>query len=320
MRLPRLFTCLLSVIVSPAVLFAASAPPAEFVVPGEKIFTESITSTPDGRVIIGGIAARTIFIVKPGATTAEPWIKPDNETTLGVFGVFADAGADTLWACFSSFPGPKDAPQAPSTLKAFDLETGRLKARYPLPTAGAFCNDIAVGSDSTAYVSDTASMEVVRLRRGSTQLEVWAGNGGFGAKGGILDGISVLGNRLFVNTLNTSKLFVVPIDADGKAGAITEVKLDRAINRPDGMRAFGKDSVLIVEGGGPGALSRITISGNSGQVTPLKEGFPDGPVAVTVVGTTAYVLEGQLKLLFGPPDPSAPSKPFHATAVEVGNP
>jgi hypothetical protein len=163
-------------------------------------------------------------------------------------------------------------------------------------------------------------MEVVRLRRGSTQLEVWAGNGGFGAKGGILDGISVLGSRLFVNTLNTSKLFVVPIDADGKAGAITEVKLDRAINRPDGMRAFGKDSVLIVEGGGPGALSRIKISGNSGQVTPLKEGFPDGPVAVTVVGTTAYVLEGQLKLLFGPPDPSAPSKPFHATAVEVGNP
>jgi hypothetical protein len=160
----------------------------------------------------------------------------------------------------------------------------------------------------------------VRLRSGSGQLEVWAGNGAFGPKGGILDGISVLGNRLFVNTLSTSKLFAVPIEADGKAGTITEVKLDHPINPPDGMRSFGSDGVLIIEGGGPGALSRIKITAESGQVTPLKQGFPDGPVAVTVVGTTAYVLEGQLKMLFGPPDPNAQSKPFRATAVEVGNP
>ena len=163
-------------------------------------------------------------------------------------------------------------------------------------------------------------MEVDRLAPGSHQLEVWAGNGGFGPKGGVLDGISVLGNRLFVNTLETNKLFTVPIEADGKAGAITEMKLDRAIHNPDGMRSFGKDSVLIVEGGGKGWLSRIKINGDSGQVTPLKEDYPDGAVSVTVVGTTAYVLEGQLSALFGPPDPHRVEKPFHATAVEVGNP
>src|SRR5262249_52901910 len=100
----------------------------------------------------------------------------------------------------------------------------------------------------------------------------------------------------------------------------TEVRLDHPINRPDGMRSFGSDSVLIIEGGGSGALSRIKITADSGQVTSLKQGFPDGPVAVTVVGTTGYVLEGQLKMLFGSSDPSAQSKPFHATGVEVGNP
>jgi hypothetical protein len=98
---------------------------------------------------------------------------------------------------------------------------------------------------------------------------------------------------LYVNTLNTSKLFMVPIGADGKAGGITEVKLDRAVDRPDGMRKFGEDSVLITKGGGVGHLSKIKLSGDSGQVTTLKEGHPDGPVSVTVVGTTAYVLEGQ---------------------------
>lgn len=102
--------------------------------------------------------------------------------------------------------------------------------------------------------------------------------------------------------------------------AITEVKLDHAIHNPDGMRSFGKESVLIVEGGGNGWLSRIKIVGDWGQVTPLQEGDPDGAVSVTVVGTTAYVLEGQLSALFGPPDPQRVSKPFHATPVEVGNP
>ena len=58
---------------------------------------------------------------------------------------------------------------------------------------------------------------------------------------------------------------------------------------------------------------------NSGKVSTLKEGFPGGPVAVTVVGSTGYVLEGQLGLLFRP-DPNAKSQPFHAIAVPVGKP
>lgn len=109
-------------------------PPAELAIPGEKIYPESLTSIADGRVIIGSIVARTIFVVKPGSATAEPWIRPDNETTLGVYRVFADEKSNTLWACFSSIPGPHESAQAPSVLKSFDLKTGALKSRYPLPT------------------------------------------------------------------------------------------------------------------------------------------------------------------------------------------
>jgi hypothetical protein len=40
-----------------------------------------------------------------------------------------------------------------------------------------------------------------------------------------------------------------------------------------------------------------------------------------VVGTTAYVLEGQLSALFGPAGgTSTVTLPFHASAVEVGRP
>lgn len=296
--------------------------PAEIVVPGARIYPESLTSTSEGRVIIGSIVARTIYSAKPGVAKAEAWIQPDAEKTLGVYGVFADERANTLWACFSSIPGKQEGAQAPAVLKTFDLKTGALKAKYPLPTAGAFCNDIAVDAKGTAYISDTENMEVVRLVKGNSKLEVWAGNGGFGPKGGVLDGISVLGSRLYVNTLETNKVFTVLIGSDGKAGTISEVKLDRAIENPDGMRSFGSDGVLIIEGGGKGRLSRIKFSGDasSGQVTPVKEPYPDGPVAVTVVGTTAYVLEARLGEIFGPAGTPVLDKPFHATAVEVGKP
>jgi glucose/arabinose dehydrogenase/mono/diheme cytochrome c family protein len=107
---------------------AMKAPAAERITPGEKMFPESLTSTKDGRVIVGTITGRTIFVVKPGSSTAEPWIQPDGETTLGVYGVFADEKHDTLWACFSSFFGTHKRPQAPSVVKAFDLQSGVLKA------------------------------------------------------------------------------------------------------------------------------------------------------------------------------------------------
>jgi hypothetical protein len=290
---------------------------AAMTIPGQRVFPESITSA-GGRLIIGSIAHREILEVKPGASAATPWIAADDAAGAGVYGVFADDRSHTLWACFSEFPGAHGG--GASMLKAFDLASGALKARYVLPGRDAFCNDIAVGPDGTAYVSDTNNMQIDRLARPAASLEVWAGNGAFGPRGGILDGVSVLGNRVIVNTLETSKIFAVVIATDGKAGAISEVKLSRPILEPDGMRAFGKDSVLLVESGGPGRLSKLTLHGNTGEVTTLKEGYPQGPVSVTVVGASAYVLEGQLDLLFGKGTEDRPTQPFHATAVEVGAP
>ena len=308
-----------------------AAAPAEISIPGERIFPESLTSTSDGSVIIGSIVARTIFRAKPGAEHADPWIAPGTDGLQSIFGVFADNRSNTLWACSNPFGPPFSSAAAaqppPAALFAFDLKTGSSRAHYPFPTAGAFCNDIAIGPDGTVYATDTNNMEVVRLKKGATGLERWAGDGAFGPKGGVLDGISVLGHTVLVNTLATSKLFSVPIKSDGGAGEVVELKLDRPIERPDGMRSFGKDGVLVVEGGAGGRLSRVRLHGADASVTTVKEGFPDGPVSVTVVGSTAYVLEGQLAILMrrtpdpaSAPAPSPSPRPFHATSVDVGKP
>ncbi len=305
---------------------AQAAPPAHIVVQGERIFPESLTSASDGTVIIGSIAQRAIYRAPPGSALAVQWIKPGTDGMQSIFGVLADDASNTLWACSNSFgpPQPGTAP-AHAVLYAFDLQTGASKGHYPFPAAGSFCNDISVGPDGTAYATDTNNMEVVRLKKGGAQLDEWVGNGAFGPRGGIVDGIVVLDGRVIVGTLATSKLFSVPVEPDGNAGPVTEVTLDQPLARPDGIRRFGRNGLLLAEGGSGGRLTRVILNGDTGTVTTIRQGFPDGPVAVTVVGTTAYLLEGQLSsLMRRAPDPPGPAggtpKPFRATAVQVGTP
>ncbi len=308
--------------------FAAHAtPPATILVPGERIFPESLTSSADGAVIVGSILQHAIFRAAPGAARAQLWIRPGAGGLQNVFGVFADDRSATLWACSNNFvPGGAGAPSSPGALHAFDLRTGAPKGRYVFPTAGALCNDIAVGPDGTVYATDTTNMQVMRLKPGAARLEVWAGHGAFGPVGGLVDGIAVLGQRVLVGTLASSKLFSVPIQSDGTSGPVAEVRLDQPLARPDGIRSFGRNSLLVAEGGGTGRLSRVILIGNRGTLRVLEAGFADGPVSVTVVGTKAYLLEGQLALLFPRsrwrtwllPEPTP--NPFHATAVEVGLP
>ena len=217
----------------------------------------------------------------------------------------------------------------PANVYAFDLKTGASKGHYPFAVAGSFCNDMATLPDGTLYATDTNNMQVEVLKKGASALEVWAGaDGSLGKRGGVIDGISVLGPRIIVNELAVSKLFSIQIGKDGAAGTPVEVTLDRPISRPDGMRSFGKSAVLIVEGGDGGKLEKVTFDGNNGKVELIKQGYPDGPVAVALVGTTAYVCESQMAAM-GRGRPPAPGttpppppvlKPFKATAVEVGKP
>jgi hypothetical protein len=80
-----------ALLVSAATCAAANAAaPGTITIPGERLFTESLTSAKDGTVIIGSVMGRTIFRAKPGADTAEAWIQPGTDGLTSIFGVFAD--------------------------------------------------------------------------------------------------------------------------------------------------------------------------------------------------------------------------------------
>jgi hypothetical protein len=192
-------------------------------------------------------------------------------------------------------PGPGDTKGA--WLKVFDLASGAPKGSFGLPDPKSLCNDIAVGSDGTTYVSDSFTPYVYSLKPGGTALEVWATDPLLApAKDGVgLDGIAVgADGNLYVTTFIPAKLFKIAAK-DGKAGAVTELKTSRAIDHADAMRAFG-DNFLLIEGAG--RLDKVTVKGDEAQVDTIADGLSE-PVSVTQVGNTGWVAEGKLSYIIG---------------------
>jgi hypothetical protein len=158
-------------------------------------------------------------------------------------------------------------------------------------------------------------MQVLRLPKGGSTLEVWAGNGAFGPPGGVLDGIAFVDGRVIVNALATSKFFAVEVLPGGKAGKVTELRLDQPVSRPDGMRVSGRHSLISSDG--RGKLMQLTIAGDSAQVKEVGSNL-EGPTAVAIVGNMVYGLEGQLSGLNPRPGVAVPpEKPFRLVGFEL---
>jgi len=296
---------------------AYAAGPAEVTIPGDNVYPESITATADGTLINGGLGNGGIYRTAPGSTAAELWIKPGTNNMMSVLGVLADENSHTLYACSSdlssvgaTIPGGKK----PVALKLFDLATGAPKGSITLPGDRALCNDIAIGPDGAAYVTDSFNPHVLRLAPGSDKFTIWATDPRFTvAQGAGLDGIAFGSDgNVYVNLYNGNKLFRINVNKDGSAGTVDELRTSRPLDRPDALRRFGTNTLLMIEGGG--RLDMITVSGGDAKVDPLKDGY-DIPVSVVQVGRTAWVLEGQLDHLFD--SKLGPPHAFHIDPVAV---
>ena len=273
-----------------AVAFAASGP-MEITVHEDKPFPESLSSSSDGTLYIGSVTHSEIFKAAKGETTAEPWIKQGTYGLQRVLGVLADQKSNTLWVCSDKQNGLQGPPAA---LKAFDLKTGAGKASYDFPGDTGLCNDIAVGPDGTTYASDTTANRILRLKKGASTLDVWMKDDKLAGIDGIAFGDPT---TIVFNTVTTGHLFKVAVKKDGVAGDLVEIKPSQALIQPDGMRAFGKNTFLMIEGAG--RLDKVTVTGTNAKIVVLKDGF-NGPTAVTQTGKTAWVLEGKLRYMNDP--------------------
>ena len=265
----------------------------------DKSFPESVTSTSDGTLYAGSFNRGGVVKAASGGK-AEQFIKPGAGDSRSTLGVLADEKGGMLYVCSNDLSGlgvagPGDAKGA--ALKLFDLKSGVLKGSFALKDSKSLCNDIAIGSDGTAYVTDSFTPNVYSLKPGGSALEVFATDPALTpAKDGVgLDGIAFGSDgNLYVTTYIPAALFKIAVK-DGKAGAVTALKPSRPLDHADAMRTFG-DSLLLIEGNGK--LDKVTVKGDEAQIETIKEGFVE-PVSVTQVGNTAWVAEGKLSYIIG---------------------
>jgi sugar lactone lactonase YvrE len=302
-------------------LAAPMSAPASIDLPGDRVFPENITSSKDGTIYVGSLGMGGVIRIKPNSTKAEVWIKPGTLGLRSTFGLLADDKSETLWVCsndLSALGVPGGSSETGGYLKGYDLHTGAGKVSVKFPGDKTVCNDIAVGPDGAAYVTNTMAPQILRLAPGAKKFEVWSSDpllappdgGGAG-----LDGLSFLADgSLIVDTYNPGELF--RIDArDGKAGKVTKLTPSRKLVLADAIRPLGHDTFLIVEGGG--RLDRMVLKGDTAEIETLKDGY-DIPTGATVVGKTAWVSEGQLSYVFDPGKKGqTPKLPFHIYSVPL---
>jgi streptogramin lyase len=246
---------------------------------------ESLTSSHDGTVYFGSTAKGTIYRAAPGASRAEPWILASNAGLTRVLGVLADERGNSLWVCQNATGGQGGAPVVGQTaLRSFDLKTGAAKGTYPFPPGAGICNDIAVGPNGAVYASESFRGRVHRLKPGASALEVWASDTAMN----VIDGLTFLGDgSLYVNVFTTGKLFRIPANTDGTAGALVPIATSLPLTRPDGLRTAGPWTLIQAEQGG--RVAELTVDGDRAEVRVLRDGLARA-AAVTVVGDTAFVL------------------------------
>ena len=281
-----------------------AADPAIITIASKNLFPESITSTADGAIIIGSYGTSTVWRIPAGENNAAQWI--DASSAKGaLLGVLADEKSGRLLVCQAG-------------VKTFDLKTGAAKEVLPIPTANPFCNDLAVREDGSLYVTDTTGAKIFMFPKGTTTpfattaVEVASDPLLAGA-----DGLAFLSDpdKLYVNTVTTSKMLRLDLAKDGKVTKITELKQSRPLQGPDGMRPIDGKRLIIAEGNGRTAMG--VPDGDSIAITTLKEGGMEGGTpAVTVTKGMGWTMEGKLRQRDAK-NPDADKGPFRLFPVPL---
>ena len=286
-----------NVLAAACALYAADQ--AIITIQSPNLFPESITSTSDGEIIIGSYGTNSVWRIPAGKNEAAKWID-DGQTKGALLGVLADEKSGRLLVCHA-------------VVKTFDLKSGAPKESLTIPMANPFCNDLAVRGDGSIFVTDTNGAKVFMFARGATAaVEIASDPLLAGA-----DGLAFLDDqdKLYVNTVTTSKMLRLDLDKAGKATKITELKQSRPLQGPDGMRAIDGKRLIIAEGSGRTAMG--VVNGDNIEITTLKEGGMEGGTpAVTVTKGVGWTMEGKLRQRDAK-NPDADKGPFRLFQVAI---
>lgn len=294
-------------------LATAPAAATDVTIADTHVYPESLSTDRAGRIYVGSVKG-IVYRSMPGGVTAEPWIRRDAENgLLAILGVLVDEPSDTLWLCSAAMPFSSPPTAGISSLKAFALKTGKLKASYPFPGPPSSCNDVTIARDGTAFATDTPNGRIFRLRRGAAALELFAQDDRLRS----VDGIAFSGDgTLYVNLVSAQKMLRIDRDRGGAYKGLTELKLSQPVAGPDGLRLIAGNRFLQAEGNS-GRITEVTITGDKADIRVVRDGL-NSPAAVAPCGRMACTAEGKILYLVDPKLKGQDPGPFVIRAFPLG--
>lgn len=274
-----------------------------------EMWPEGIARDPEtGDLFVGSIGRRAIYRLGPDGAFEIFGTTPDDG--LGeVLGLSVDADRRRLWAATGSgdYQEPIEGPPRTNELVAYDLETGELVARHPIPDDEIrLLNDVAVAPDGTAWATETLRGELYRVRPGS-DLELFARFPDLIYLNGLV--VAEGGDSVYIG--DYSGLHLVSVDD----GAIMPVAgPDMALGMVDGL-SRSEHSLVIVQNSPRVNFRVVRVDlDDSGiraeHLEVLPSGLPEGiiPYTCAVGDETVYVIAGaDFGLMDTPEPPPAPA-------------
>jgi len=274
----------------PTATAVATALPEQITINTPGFLPEGVEyDTLNKRFLVGSIAQGTVFVVgEDGALT--PFIQdPDLKSSIGIE-VDEERNrllvANSDGAVFQGQPGQ-------AKLGIYQLDTGERIAMVDLAAAGPtgakahFANDIAVGPDGSAYVTDSMARVVYKVDANNVA-SVFLPDP---SKGGpyMLNGIAAHPSGYLVVAESTAgDLYKVPLD---KPEAVSKVKLPEAMNGADGILWHGNGNLLVVRNDASNSIYALSSTDDWATANVAAKGtYAVQATTAAVAGDDVYVV------------------------------
>lgn len=212
-----------------------------------------------GALFLGSFKGKIVRIGRDGSARDFAQVDP-RERVHVIVGVRVDTVGRALWVVVDDPRAFSDGTIEGGALHRYDLATGRLTGRYPMPAPGAL-NDLVVTANGDAYATNTMDGSVWRTVAGSTELRVFVPAGSAPDANGIA--LDEARGALFVAAARD----IVRVDLDTGRRTRLHNGTSHPLGSFDGLYSWRGRLVGVQNGVHPGRIVLLSLDESATTVT-----------------------------------------------------
>lgn len=263
-----------------------------FVITDRQLHTEGITfDRTTQSFFVGSIHKRKVVRIASNGSTTD-FLAQQQDGLTSVMGIKADADRQILWVASSPMPEMENYDSTlSSTVRKFDLKSGKLLATYKLQEAPrSVLGDLTLDKNGRAFVSDSQNNIIFQVNEGSQSLEKFYDSKDFWNIQGIC--FSDDGKSLFIADYVKG---VLRLDLATKVLHQVDCSLDVSLKGIDGLSLYKNSLIAVQNGVNPLRVMRYYLDKEAekivrSEVLDWKHHDFNEPTMGTVVGDAFYYI------------------------------